>query len=283
MRCFNCRKEFDYEKYYGICPKCGCFNQKESREERHEDLHDRFGDDSDHREDSGCGQTYAYSSAEEFQPGAADSRSWEKPRRRGAGSLVFSLLFLVLSLVVLASGVLAYIGSRVETAEEPDGSLRLVSHEVGESFAFQKAELQVDEIRKLADQSVLPGLAEGMELTAVHVTGQGDGEYEDYNRIQMPYIETEAGYRYALSPYDFEPYGQMLGAYPVLDEYALMGESSCSGWYAFLTEADAEEFRIWFDEYDGSGWDGGNLLAGHYVELKAEDAAPEEGGGTDGQ
>ena len=42
MRCFNCRKEFDYEKYYGICPKCGCFNQKESREERHEDLHDRF-------------------------------------------------------------------------------------------------------------------------------------------------------------------------------------------------------------------------------------------------
>ena len=117
----------------------------------------------------------------------------------------------------------------------------------------------------------------------MHVTGQGDGEYEDYNRIQMPYIETEAGYRYALSPYDFEPYGQMLGAYPVLDEYALMGESSCSGWYAFLTEADAEEFRIWFDEYDGSGWDGGNLLAGHYVELKAEDAAPEEGGGTDGQ
>ena len=38
MRCYNCNKNFDYEKYYGICPKCGCFNRKETMEEQHEAL-----------------------------------------------------------------------------------------------------------------------------------------------------------------------------------------------------------------------------------------------------
>ena len=28
MKCFSCGKNFDYEKYYGICPKCGCYNKK---------------------------------------------------------------------------------------------------------------------------------------------------------------------------------------------------------------------------------------------------------------
>lgn len=27
-KCFQCGKEFDYEKYYGICPKCGAYNEK---------------------------------------------------------------------------------------------------------------------------------------------------------------------------------------------------------------------------------------------------------------
>ena len=34
MRCYNCNKKFDYEKYYGICPKCGCFNRQETAEEQ---------------------------------------------------------------------------------------------------------------------------------------------------------------------------------------------------------------------------------------------------------
>lgn len=27
MKCFSCGKKFNYEKYNGICPKCGCFNK----------------------------------------------------------------------------------------------------------------------------------------------------------------------------------------------------------------------------------------------------------------
>ena len=27
MKCLSCGKQFDYEKYYGICPKCGTYNK----------------------------------------------------------------------------------------------------------------------------------------------------------------------------------------------------------------------------------------------------------------
>ena len=30
MKCLSCGKNFDYEKYYGICPKCGTYNKQAS-------------------------------------------------------------------------------------------------------------------------------------------------------------------------------------------------------------------------------------------------------------
>lgn len=41
-KCFNCGKNFDYEKYYGICPKCGTYNREETPEEAHMALHEQY-------------------------------------------------------------------------------------------------------------------------------------------------------------------------------------------------------------------------------------------------
>lgn len=41
-KCFNCGKNFDYEKYYGICPKCGSYNREETPEEEHQKLHEQY-------------------------------------------------------------------------------------------------------------------------------------------------------------------------------------------------------------------------------------------------
>lgn len=287
MECFNCHKKFDYDKYYGICPKCGCFNKRETRQESHEDLHERFGDDSEYRGEV-CGQPQPSPSFQDQKFPSQDGNDSqiyvrEVEGRGKTAALVLSALFLVLSLIVLISGALCFFMMKKGASPETGKKLPLFTHEAGESFTFQQASLQITEVRKLADQSSLPKLKNGMELIAVHVTGQGDGEYEDYNRILPPYMETDGVYRHALSAYDFEPYGQMLGAFPVLDEYALMGEASCDGWYGFLVEEGTEEICIWFDEYDGSDWDGGRLLASHGVELTIAEPETEEGEGTDGQ
>lgn len=268
MRCYNCHKNFDYDKYYGICPKCGSFNRRETQEEHHENLHERFGDESVHREEK---KTFV----------RAEER---KQKSGGPGFIIISVLVFILGIAVLASGAAVMLGSREVSSSEADHTLRLEAHEAGESFAFQQAALQVLEAKVLADRDTLPGLEKGMKLVAVHVAGQGDGEFEDYNRIQEPYLETDGAYRYALSAHEFEPYGQMLGARPALDGWALSGETSCDGWYGFVVEEEAQQVRIWFDEYDWSDWDGGNLLAAHYVDLQLEE--PEtgaEGGETDAE
>ena len=286
MRCYNCHKNFDYEKYYGICPKCGCFNQKETREERHEDLHDRVGDSYTHSEErrqeaSAHGMSGA---SENVRKAAARPEAKKTAGSRGKGFLIFSIIVFVAGFAVLGSGIGASIFMAADSAAQSDDTLRLIAHEAGETFDFQQGSLQVLEIKKLADQNTLEAMEEGMELVAVHVAGQGDGMYEDYNLISPPYLEVDGVYHGMLSAYAFEPYGQMLGAFPVLDEWALMGEESCDGWYAFLVEEGTSEARFWIDEYDGSDWDGGRLLAGHYVDLTIEaEESGAKGGETDEQ
>ena len=208
MRCFNCHKNFDYDKYYGICPKCGCFNQRETQEERHEDLHDRFGDDSDHREAREHDQPHSFSSypnvsRETFgdaqSSGSIPVYEQEKTKRRGSGFLAVSIAVLILGLAFLISGSLVHtIGNSPSGTE--DNSLQFLSHEAGEDFVFQQGSLKVAEAKRLADQNSLPGLLEGMTLIAVHVTGQSDGEYEYYNKVAVPYLEIDGTYRRAFQP-----------------------------------------------------------------------------------
>lgn len=268
MRCYNCHKNFDYDKYYGICPKCGCFNRRETQAEQHENLHERFGDESVHREEK-----RAVVHAEK-----------RKQKSGSSGFFIISVLVFILGIAVLVSGAAVMLGSRAASPSESDNTLRLEAHEAGESFAFQQETLQVLEAKVLADRETLPGLEEGMKLVAVHVAGQSDGEYEDYNRVRDPYLETDGAYRYALSAHEFEPYGQMLGARPALDGWALAEADSCDGWYGFVVEEEIQQVRIWFDEYDWSDWDGGNLLAAHYVDLQLEEPGTvAEGGDTDAE
>lgn len=95
--------------------------------------------------------------------------------------------------------------------------------------------LEVVECKEVADRSVLPGLKEGTKVIAVHLRGTSDGKYEDYNEIYGMYLSVDpTGYLQCISSYDFEPYAQMLGVYPALDERALKGETSCDGWIGFL-------------------------------------------------
>lgn len=254
MRCYNCRKNFDYEKYYGICPKCGCFNKKETAEEEHEALHDRFSDSSD--EEDGC--TYM-------------PYERETAGKKGAGLFVFGVLFFILSVFLLIGSAL-YLslkpGNRT-AAYDAEHGLELIEHETaGKAFSFQNAlALDVLECKEVANHSTLPDLEEGKKVVAVHLRGTGDGMYENYNSIYGMYLSAGNGYLKSISSYAFEPYARMLGAYPVLDGDALRGSDSCDGWIPFLIPEEADTAVLWLDEYDGSDWDGGNLLRTHRIEL----------------
>lgn len=44
-KCFSCGKVFEYEKYYGICPKCGAYNREDLPEEGHSQMHEKYDGD----------------------------------------------------------------------------------------------------------------------------------------------------------------------------------------------------------------------------------------------
>lgn len=140
-------------------------------------------------------------------------------------------------------------------------------HEMGENFTLQDSvTLTVTECRVLADHSTLESLDENLKLVAVRVEGSSNGEYENDNHILSPYLEAGGSYREAISTYTFEAYGDVFGASPVMDDYALCLNPVSDGWYGFLMDADADTARIWFYEFKGEYYNN-NLTASHCVEL----------------
>lgn len=272
MRCFNCHKNFDYEKYYGICPKCGSFNKKEGQQKYESEDLLNYRETEFREEASEYEEPYLNESKEEYRAPEPEANPYVfaqerkgKPKGKGifiAGMIVF-FLGIISSITAIIIGVF-----RAEPTPEPELSMRNEEHAQGESFSFQQnMSLQVLECVELANQEILPNIREGWMLVAVHIAGESDGTYEDYNSVHAPYLEADGEFYEALPSYNFEPYGQMLGAYPVLNEYSLQNGSSCDGWYAFLVEEDTQEARIWFYAYDWTEWDGGNSLGRHYVEM----------------
>jgi len=42
ISCSECKKLYSYEKYYGICPKCGRYNRESTAADEHQKLHDKY-------------------------------------------------------------------------------------------------------------------------------------------------------------------------------------------------------------------------------------------------
>ena len=50
VTCSKCQKIYDYEKYYGICPKCARYNDEKTAAQEHQEYHDRYDGGYNHSE-----------------------------------------------------------------------------------------------------------------------------------------------------------------------------------------------------------------------------------------
>lgn len=50
IKCANCKKNFDMEKYYGICPKCCAFNRPSAADQQHKEYHSMYDNGYNHSE-----------------------------------------------------------------------------------------------------------------------------------------------------------------------------------------------------------------------------------------
>lgn len=274
MRCYNCNKSFDYEKYYGICPKCGCYNKKVSAEEEHQQYHDTY--------DGGYQHTESYTDAGNHRgtPEYVQETAQERAvRKKGGGLLAASILFMLISLI--ACMILPLIGTNrtPDQTMADDGSLAITEYAVGQSFTLQKVTLKVTEYRQLSASGALADMEPGKKLIAVRVEGISDGEYEDYNRLTEPYLDVNGHFFRPVSSYDFEPYARLYGLMPLLGTSDLMLEAACDGWYVFVAEEDAAAVQICFEDCIFDGWEKEELTGVAAVILEL--SAVTEGGNTD--
>lgn len=266
MKCLNCGKNFDYEKYYGICPKCGCFNKKETAREQHQRYHDAYDGGYRHSE-------YTYSDYEqgensyEAQKARPDGASgdfagsvyvWpaEEKRKSGRGSTLFLIVSIVIFVLVSVGGTalsMLYRKSQEKKLQEEVVEARAdrVEHILGEPFSFQGMELTVEQVWTLdTGHAANPDLAEEEKLVAVRLSGKSDGEWADRNQLSNAYIRCRDRFCWQIPAYEFRDYTEQYEI-RLFERYDLCGAAESEGCLVFCLDEDAQEFTLCLEERAG--------------------------------
>ncbi len=211
-KCVNCGKNFDYEKYYGICPKCGTYNREESPQEEHRALHERYdstGQEQPHGQQPGPSGTAQGFYGQHGQAGPAQGRytaaPWpsgparQKPVRAKAtpgqvlifillivgivGTVVFPILYMFGKSVKLGMTITEAVtsqkeaesGETTEPEDYPRQTAPVVTRTAGEVL-YLGSEGDLAVTVGAARVRVLAGYAEdfpeGEKLVAISVTYQ---------------------------------------------------------------------------------------------------------------
>ena len=242
MKCLNCGKNFDYEKYYGICPKCGSFNKEETPQEQHQRYHKEYDNGYQHTE-----QTYT---APPFVRGNM------KKGKGGHGSTVFLLISVAIFMIVTcgftAFGFLYSRGQERKLLQDvAESRVEQEDHAVGEAFTLQGMTLTVEEAWIVDEgQGTNPNAPEGKRLAAVKLRGESDGEWADKNRLSTAYINCGGLYYEQIPSYEIEDNRKYGEAYdvPTFESVSLCMDKEAEGCLMFWVDADAPDFTLCLEE-----------------------------------
>ncbi len=242
-KCFNCGKNFDYEKYYGICPKCGTYNREETPEEAHMALHEQY-DNGEHSQSTG-----RYVAA----PWPAATKRQGTARAKATPGAILVFVLLIIGIVGTIAFPFLYIFGRSmefgvsvtedifsQSGEDLHGDDGGSDSAEDVTYAEQTAPVArrtageplylgndgelavtVGAARVRVPAGYVEGFPEGENLVAISVTHQDTHEgYEEYNATDMLYVGFyEDTYRACLTSYDMEQYLNVLGSIRIVDRY----------------------------------------------------------------
>lgn len=238
--CQGCGKAFDYEKYYGICPKCGTYNQKDAAQEIHL----------------------------KSQP-----VKWFLMAVLVTGILLAGFWFKS-ALTLFLSGDSEVRAEQTETVNYSNESAgeEFVLTAAGSRITVRSAETVIPE------NSGKEGFPRQEKLVAVEVRYTSTGEYGfegEYDPLEPPYVrylDSDGQFicKETLSDYSFEgredhgAYGDLLD---VFDLFLFRAEDK-TGVYLFFVNSEASELDFCISEWDTES---GELMVIHDVPLEIEE------------
>lgn len=214
-KCMGCHKKFDFDSYYGICPKCGTFNQKKvGTEERYK-------------------------------------LSVEKVKRRKDRNLV-PLLWFLLCLIVTV-GVIAYkqvIRFRTEEFIE-SANYETVTLQPGNVIPLDEGDYKIERIVEIVPANKEAALPTDEKIIGVEVAFLPNAGAPEYIIIEQPYVEYMDGfYKECLSAYDAFPFVSKYGfkEEDLISVYSYEPTKEKTddfrGYYMYLVNKDAERITI---------------------------------------
>lgn len=230
MKCFNCGKSFDYDKYYGICPKCGCYNKRIV--------------ESEHQEPANAVRERVRTHDVKIKKNGLSKSS------RVLLTLVLVLLFLIFGCTPISMMYENMVIAKIQK-EAVASSVKEAEHAQGEAFEFQNMKLTIGEHVIFTKEQGFP-IPEDKILVAVNLSSRVEEISYLNEEVSDAYVIIDQQCFWQLPPYEYDYFQEVFGymAYNSNDHYM---EEQTEGWIAFLIDKDIRNMTVCLEERYGNG------------------------------
>lgn len=284
VRCSNCRKKFDYENFYGLCPKCGAYNAKPV-EEAHEDLHRFYGETDEsvrqHMDSYGREEGRARSSglARLKEASAMERNSGTEHTDIGAIVVKIMTFAAVCVILICLMGIFSLAAKKNSVPETAD--VEVVRASAGDVLSYGDYQYSVTDAVVVADAGEDRRLPERTKLLAVYLMMAYEGKNGVYRDRFMPYLYDGKNYTGASESFDLAQLAEEYGLPGEnLDSYSVYSGTprATDGYILYLVDENCGEITVnlecrkdtylervyevrlvpygWMEEEDGGSWDG---------------------------
>ncbi len=259
--CCRCGKTFNYEKYYGICPKCAAYNRQPGMEQEDFDVEHDISAKFNMEEDDSCARLHEqYDSAPSHRPHEqhmAYHKTYDggNVHEKKNGRKWIWLILIVIFIGVFAGMLYSMNRKRQDIFEKS------VMTEAPEQVAVTEISepglsVRADAVFDLGTDSELSFVPQFERLIAVHITVTNDN-YQGGGDLGAPLVECDGVYRIPLGETRFTQdmlaeIGNREFTEHMLSEYIYTLENNAGYFFYFIPEdaMDTENaLNIIFEKY----------------------------------
>lgn len=262
ITCHNCGKEFDNEKYYGICPKCSTYNKEDQKEEF----------------DNQCQQSIPNEVLQSDAHMSEPERDKQKLQRTPDVSIAV-FICIVIGIVAGIGFPIGYnINKSIEVTEFKQDSLlggkkadddtdayygdvtrvpqkpEIITVNPNEAFRLGEEKpsiVAVEEAYIVASANSIPGFPVEENLVAIKINYKNEVEnnYEIYNysASNKPYVGYNGMFKSCLSEYDLEEYLDYLPEMNILDISEISRDTNGDGVFLVLLPIEVSDIEFYMD------------------------------------
>lgn len=294
MKCISCGKNFDEEKYYRICPKCGTYNNVKkttpdfsqgSRQTGGSCGNGQMGTSGNNA--SGAQQDPFWQELHQGDRGQQDifHRTEQEmyQRRQGEKKKNPNRPLLISLIILVIIGIVLFIISMVLVAGQDtagSGSEDVLEEEIterpadlGESLMLEEDSgltITVETVELIAGPEASGDFPEGTKLIGARLHCPGADNMTEYSfdpsPLGMVYVGCDGTYTQALSGdlfMDYPSHQQLVGDRENFDEWNIRYGDPSRGYVYFFIPADANSGTLYVERQD--------ISDGHLTEIYAID------------